>query len=156
MLSPERIEKLMGKCISAAYKHGEGVCKPYAGAIVLGKDEEEILGIGIKSLLGGSLGLTIHAERDALVRAGRKANGGTLITTLEPCVRIPGKRTILKSCAEFILESGIKRVVIGMQDPTFTLKGKGISYLKQNRIETMLYKGPQGEEIRKLFHRYLY
>ena len=89
----------------------------------------------------GTQGLLIHAERDALMQAGDQARGGTLITTLEPCVRIPEIIPIFKPCAELIKEMGIQKVIIGIQDDSLYIRGRGIAYLKRKGIQVEMYKG---------------
>jgi diaminohydroxyphosphoribosylaminopyrimidine deaminase/5-amino-6-(5-phosphoribosylamino)uracil reductase len=72
-----------------------------------------------------------HAEIEALNNAGVLAKGATLYVTLEPCVHF-GKTP---PCTERIIQSGIKRVVIGMIDPNPLNNGQGIERLKQHGIE---------------------
>ncbi|MEE9115507.1 MAG: cytidine/deoxycytidylate deaminase family protein [Thermoplasmata archaeon] len=43
----------------------------------------------------------VHAEQNALLQAGKGANGATLYTTIVPC----------NTCAKMIINAGIKRVV---------------------------------------------
>lgn len=43
----------------------------------------------------------VHAEMNALLQAGKGANGGTLYSTIVPC----------NTCAKMIINAGIKRVV---------------------------------------------
>ena len=55
-----------------------------------------------------------HAEVAALKEAGDAAKGATIYVTLEPCNHDTGRT---ERCVDAILESGIKRVVIGCIDP---------------------------------------
>ena len=149
MLSQDRIDELMRTCIAAAHAHEKGIYKPYVGALVLASDGE-IIGTGTKRFIIGTNNLSIHAERDALTKARRNTFGGTLITTLEPCVALSRKKQILIPCAELIREKGIKRVIIGIQDVCEGIDGKGIMYLRDKGIQTMLYTGTYAKEIRNL------
>ena len=55
----------------------------------------------------------LHAETDALRRAGDAARGGTAVVTLEPCARTG--RT--GACAQALVDAGIRRVVYAVADP---------------------------------------
>src|SRR5437588_9800331 len=72
-----------------------------------------------------------HAEIVALEQAGEAARGATLVVTLEPCAhhgRTP-------PCVDAIIEAGISRVVVGIEDPDPLVSGKGIARLREAGIE---------------------
>lgn len=69
-----------------------------------------------------------HAEILALRQAGKQAQGATLYVTLEPCCHLK-KRT--PPCIPEILRSRVRRVVIAMQDPNPSVKGKGTAALRR-------------------------
>jgi diaminohydroxyphosphoribosylaminopyrimidine deaminase/5-amino-6-(5-phosphoribosylamino)uracil reductase len=77
-----------------------------------------------------------HAEIEALCDAqkhGRGVKGATLFVTLEPCSthgRTP-------PCTEAIIAAGIKRVVVGAQDPNPRHAGKGFAILKRSGIQVV-------------------
>lgn len=74
-----------------------------------------------------------HAERNAILNCRQDLNGATLYVTLEPCChhgRTP-------PCSDLIIESGIKKVVIGSRDPNPLVAGKGAAQLRQAGIEVV-------------------
>ncbi|MFD1123555.1 bifunctional diaminohydroxyphosphoribosylaminopyrimidine deaminase/5-amino-6-(5-phosphoribosylamino)uracil reductase RibD [Methylophilus flavus] len=71
-----------------------------------------------------------HAEVHALRHAGINAKGATAYVTLEPCSHYG--RT--PPCAHALVEAGVGRVVIAMQDPNPQVAGKGIAYLQAHGI----------------------
>jgi diaminohydroxyphosphoribosylaminopyrimidine deaminase / 5-amino-6-(5-phosphoribosylamino)uracil reductase len=74
-----------------------------------------------------------HAEATALGLATSKGvvTGATLFTTLEPCAHTG--RT--PPCTDAIIAAGIRRVVIGMEDPDPLVAGRGIAVLVEAGIE---------------------
>lgn len=71
-----------------------------------------------------------HAEVLALRMAGEKAKGADVYVTLEPCShhgRTP-------PCVEALLQAGVKRVVIAMQDPNPKVAGSGVAQLEAQGI----------------------
>lgn len=120
---------LMQKCIELA-KLGEGFTSPnpLVGCVVLDKDGNEISN-GYHHKYGDN-----HAERDALLKLHNgEEKDGTLIVNLEPCSHY-GKTP---PCADLIIERGIKKVVIGMQDVNPIVAGNGIRKLKNAGIEVI-------------------
>ncbi len=68
-----------------------------------------------------------HAEVVAIRRAGARARGADLYTTLEPCDhwgRTP-------PCTLAILEAGLRRVFVGSRDPNPLVDGRGIARLRR-------------------------
>ncbi|WKT59888.1 bifunctional diaminohydroxyphosphoribosylaminopyrimidine deaminase/5-amino-6-(5-phosphoribosylamino)uracil reductase RibD [Microbulbifer thermotolerans] len=80
-----------------------------------------------------------HAEIEALSVAGDGARGATVYVTLEPCSHTG--RT--GPCADALIQSGVARVVYGMQDPNPAVSGRGLQKLKDAGIEV---EGPLLEE----------
>ena len=120
-------ENYMKKCIELA-RLGEGQTSPnpMVGCIVLDKNENEI-STGYHHKYGDN-----HAERDALLKLHNgEEKGGTLIVNLEPCSH-HGKTP---PCADLIIERGLKRVVIGMQDVNPIVAGNGIRKLQNAGIK---------------------
>jgi diaminohydroxyphosphoribosylaminopyrimidine deaminase/5-amino-6-(5-phosphoribosylamino)uracil reductase len=72
-----------------------------------------------------------HAEIHAIRVAGDAARGATAYVTLEPCShhgRTP-------PCAEALIEVGVERVVVAVQDPNPQVAGQGIAKLRASGIE---------------------
>ncbi|HVP66349.1 MAG TPA: bifunctional diaminohydroxyphosphoribosylaminopyrimidine deaminase/5-amino-6-(5-phosphoribosylamino)uracil reductase RibD [Anaeromyxobacteraceae bacterium] len=68
-----------------------------------------------------------HAEVVALRRAGARARGADLYTTLEPCDhwgRTP-------PCSVAIIEAGVRRVFVGSSDPNPLVNGRGLRRLRR-------------------------
>ncbi|AKK19913.1 bifunctional diaminohydroxyphosphoribosylaminopyrimidine deaminase/5-amino-6-(5-phosphoribosylamino)uracil reductase RibD [Candidatus Liberibacter africanus] len=71
-----------------------------------------------------------HAETLALEEAKEKSQGATAYVTLEPCSHY-GQ---VPPCAKYIVESGVKRVVVCVDDPDLRVSGEGLQWLLQNGI----------------------
>ena len=68
-----------------------------------------------------------HAEEQALPLAGDAAEGATAYVTMEPCgARSSGRA----SCAQRLIDAGIRRVVIASEDPSPFAAGRGVERLK--------------------------
>ncbi len=91
-----------------------------------------------------------HAERVALARAGERARGATLYTTLEPCSH--HGRT--GPCADAVVDSGVRRVVIGVLDPDVRVAGTGVARLEAAGIEVTV--GPGAELVEAQLRPYLH
>ncbi len=96
---------------------------PLVGAVVL--TGGEVVGDGFHAEFGGP-----HAEPVALARAGPRARGATLVTTLEPCNH-QGKQP---PCTDAILAAGVRRVVAAMPDPNPAAAG-GADRLRAAGVE---------------------
>ncbi|MEE9269653.1 MAG: bifunctional diaminohydroxyphosphoribosylaminopyrimidine deaminase/5-amino-6-(5-phosphoribosylamino)uracil reductase RibD [Candidatus Krumholzibacteria bacterium] len=100
---------------------------PLVGAVVV--CDGRVVGDGYHAARGRE-----HAETEALDRAGPAALGATLYVTLEPCVHYG--RT--PPCTDRILDSGVRRVVVGTLDPDPRVGGRGIEALRSHGIEVAL------------------
>lgn len=122
----EKIKELMLEAVEEAKKsksEDEGI-HPKVGAILADRD----LNILHRAYRGEKAGC--HAEYLCIKKAkeARKdLNDCMLFVTLEPCTaRGPGK----EACTKHILESGIKKVFIGMLDPNPAICGRGETRLR--------------------------
>ncbi|MCP5468375.1 MAG: bifunctional diaminohydroxyphosphoribosylaminopyrimidine deaminase/5-amino-6-(5-phosphoribosylamino)uracil reductase RibD [Deltaproteobacteria bacterium] len=91
-----------------------------------------------------------HAELAALKKS-KSARGATLYVTLEPCCHTK-KRT--PPCVKSIIESKVKKVVVGCLDPNPQVAGKGVLALKKAGIEVVV--GVLEEKCRALNPYYNY
>jgi diaminohydroxyphosphoribosylaminopyrimidine deaminase / 5-amino-6-(5-phosphoribosylamino)uracil reductase len=117
-------QEFMAQAMALAWAaKGKTFPNPAVGAVIAAKGK--IVGAGATEKYGGP-----HAERVALKKAGKKADGATLYVTLEPCCHFG--RT--PPCTDAIIEAGIKRVVAAIRDPNPQVNGKGIAQLRDARI----------------------
>lgn len=110
---------------------------PKVGAVVVSR--RRVVGRGWHRRAGGP-----HAEVEALREAGTAARGATLYVTLEPCNHFG--RT--PPCVDTVVESGIRRVVVGVTDPNPRVSGKGVRALRQKGVVTEV--GLLGREAKAL------
>ncbi|MBI3990526.1 MAG: bifunctional diaminohydroxyphosphoribosylaminopyrimidine deaminase/5-amino-6-(5-phosphoribosylamino)uracil reductase RibD [Candidatus Omnitrophica bacterium] len=118
---------------------------PLVGAVIV--KSNKIIASAWHNRFGGH-----HAEVSALRKAGLNAKGATLYVNLEPCCHY-GKTP---PCADAIIKSKIKSVVVAMADPNPLVRGKGISQLRRSgiKVHTGLLKG-EAEELNKPFVKYI-
>ena len=76
-----------------------------------------------------------HAEAMALLEAGEAARGGTIFVTLEPCAHLSERGP---ACADLLVEAGIARAVIGVEDPDPRTAGAGRAHLAAHGIPAVL------------------
>jgi len=81
-----------------------------------------------------------HAEIHALTQAGDAARGATAYVTLEPCAH-HGRAG---PCCDALVEAGVTRAVIAMEDPDPRTCGQGIARMRAGGIQVDL--GVMAEE----------
>ncbi|WP_372744851.1 bifunctional diaminohydroxyphosphoribosylaminopyrimidine deaminase/5-amino-6-(5-phosphoribosylamino)uracil reductase RibD [Lutibacter sp.] len=117
-------EKYINRCIQLA-KNGLGKTypNPMVGSVIVLNDE--IIGEGWHQKAGEP-----HAEVHAInsVKDKKLLKKATIYVSLEPCSHY-GKTP---PCANLIVESGIKKVVIGIIDSNSKVSGKGVKHLMEN------------------------
>lgn len=116
---------------------------PLVGAVIV--KDGAIVGTGLHRKAGEP-----HAEVHAFRMAGEHAKNATLYVTLEPCSHF-GKTP---PCANLVKESGVKRVVVAMQDPNPSVAGRGINLLREAGIEVEV--GIMEKEALKLNERFIH
>ena len=92
---------------------------PNVGCVIV--KDNRIIGTGYHRQAGQP-----HAEVYALQQAGALAKNATAYVTLEPCSHFG--RT--PPCANALIDAGISRVVVAMQDPNPQVSGQGIARLR--------------------------
>lgn len=115
---------------------------PWVGAVLLTPDRAVFT--GATEPPGGA-----HAEIGALRAAGERARGATAYVTLEPCAH--HGRT--GPCAEALIEAGVRRVVVGVEDPDPNVAGRGVEKLRAAGIDVTI--GVCADEIRAQLAPYL-
>jgi len=97
---------------------------PRVGCVIV--KNQQIIGQGAHLKAGEP-----HAEVYALREAGVKAKGADAYVTLEPC----NHHGRTPPCVDALIEAGVKRVVVAMQDPNPLVAGAGIKRLQAQGIE---------------------
>lgn len=90
-----------------------------------------------------------HAEIEALESAENTV-GASVYTTLEPCSH--HGRT--GPCTEALIEAGVARVVVGIEDPDPQVAGTGIARLREAGIEVDV--GVAADEVTRQLRPYLH
>jgi len=90
-----------------------------------------------------------HAEIVAIQQAGEAARGATMVVTLEPCAH--HGRTA--PCVDAIIDAGVARVVVGIEDPDPHVSGKGIARLRESGVDVEV--GVLADEVRAQLAPYL-
>ncbi|MEY3444000.1 MAG: hypothetical protein RLZZ519_2281 [Bacteroidota bacterium] len=116
---------------------------PRVGAVVV--HAGAIIGEGAHEFFGGP-----HAEVNAIrsVKTPSLLPDSTLYVSLEPCNH-HGKTP---PCTQLILDSGIKKVVVGAVDPNPQMSGKSIDFLRSQGVDVFLADDECGfEELNRHF-----
>ncbi len=97
---------------------------PRVGCVIV--KDDKIIGEGWHQTAGQA-----HAEVNALQNCNQSPKSSTTYVTLEPCSHYG--RT--PPCTDRLIEAGVARVVIAMQDPNPQVAGRGIEKLKAAGIK---------------------
>jgi diaminohydroxyphosphoribosylaminopyrimidine deaminase / 5-amino-6-(5-phosphoribosylamino)uracil reductase len=113
---------------------------PRVGCAIVAADGRQ-LSIGHTQRAGDA-----HAEIMALRAAGAAVRGATAYVTLEPCShhgRTP-------PCCDALIEAGVAKVVVAIEDPNPQVAGRGIARLRAAGIEVEVVGGEWGAASREL------
>ncbi len=120
--------------------YGRVTPNPVVGAVIV--RDGTVLGEGWHAEHGGA-----HAEVNAIAAAGdADLTGATLYVSLEPCCH-DGKTP---PCTDAILAAGIRRVVVGSDDPTEKASGRGLGILRDEGVEIDVADGELAARARLL------
>jgi diaminohydroxyphosphoribosylaminopyrimidine deaminase/5-amino-6-(5-phosphoribosylamino)uracil reductase len=115
---------------------------PFVGAIIV-DENDSIIGSGYHQKWGEK-----HAEvfaiEEALLKTADLSNC-TLYVTLEPCSH-QGKTP---PCTNLIIQTGIKKVVVGSVDPNPAVSG--IQLLQEKGIEVIVQETHEAKQLNKVF-----
>lgn len=129
----------------AANTNGQTSPNPLVGAVVV--KDNQIVGMGAHLKAGEA-----HAEVHAINMAGDKAKDATIYVTLEPCSHFG--RT--PPCANLLIKSEVKRVVIASTDPNPLVAGQGIERLREHGIEVDVgILRDEAERLNEVFFHYI-
>lgn len=136
----------MHRCLELAAKGAGTVApNPMVGAVLV--YDNRIIGEGYHQQFGAA-----HAEPNCLASVpqehGHLVPLSTLYVSLEPCAHF-GKTP---PCADLIISSGIKKVVVGCRDPFLKVDGKGIEKLTTAGIE--ITQGVLEQECKEMNRRF--
>jgi diaminohydroxyphosphoribosylaminopyrimidine deaminase / 5-amino-6-(5-phosphoribosylamino)uracil reductase len=138
--------KYMRRAMQLALKGKGATCpNPMVGAVIV--KNGRVIAEGYHKQCGHD-----HAEVMAFKKAGDKAKGATLYVTLEPCSHFG--RT--PPCLHRVLESGVKKVVVGMKDPNPAVNGKAIAMLRKKGIAVEVgVLEPALQKMNEIFVKYI-
>jgi diaminohydroxyphosphoribosylaminopyrimidine deaminase/5-amino-6-(5-phosphoribosylamino)uracil reductase len=116
---------------------------PWVGCVLV--VDGVVVGEGATQPPGGA-----HAEVEALRAAGPAAAGATAVVTLEPCAHVG--RT--GPCADALIEAGVRRVVVAIEDPDARVAGAGIRRLRAAGVDVEV--GPGAAAATRVLTPYLF
>src|SRR6202011_6129960 len=131
----------LARAIELAHR-GAGAARPnpVVGAVVA--RDGEILGEGWHREFGAA-----HAEVNAIEACGlADLSGATLYVSLEPCCH-EGQTP---PCTDAILQAGLRRVVVGSDDPSEKASGRGRGILRDEGVEVLVADGELAARARLL------
>lgn len=137
-------EKFMRRALQLAQQgRGHTSPNPMVGAVVV--HDGKIIGEGFHRCCGKA-----HAEVNAIAAVQDQSllPESTIYVTLEPCSHY-GKTP---PCANLLISSGVKRVVVGSLDPFEKVSGRGVAMLRDAGIEVEV--GVLEAECRDLNRRF--
>ena len=115
---------------------------PAVGVVIV--KDDVVVGQGYTQPAGSE-----HAEIVALQQAGKKAGGGVMYVTLEPCCHYG--RT--PPCSQSIIAADVAEVHLAMFDPNSLVSGRGREELEREGIKT--YVGEHEDKAREINEAYI-
>jgi diaminohydroxyphosphoribosylaminopyrimidine deaminase/5-amino-6-(5-phosphoribosylamino)uracil reductase len=113
---------------------------PVVGAVVA--RDGRVLGEGWHEAYGAA-----HAEVNAIEACGLEdLSEATLYVSIEPCCH-EGKTP---PCTDAIVQAGLRRVVVGSDDPTEKASGRGLGMLRDEGVDVIVADGQLAERARLL------
>lgn len=138
--------RFLERCVQLA-RNGKYVVapNPMVGSVIV--HHNQIIGEGFHTGFGKP-----HAEVEAIssVTEVHKLPESTIYVSLEPCSHF-GKTP---PCADLILKTGIRRVVIGCMDPNPLVSGRGVQKLKDGGAEVILMDSKPCREVLNGFYTF--
>jgi diaminohydroxyphosphoribosylaminopyrimidine deaminase/5-amino-6-(5-phosphoribosylamino)uracil reductase len=117
---------------------------PIVGCVVV--KNGKIVGEGFHHHKSGK-----HAEIKALSIASKHAKNSTVYVTLEPCCYTSST----KPCTDALVKAGVKKVVIATMDPNPKVCKKGIMFLENHGIDTIIgVLEQEAKNLNKIFFYY--
>jgi diaminohydroxyphosphoribosylaminopyrimidine deaminase / 5-amino-6-(5-phosphoribosylamino)uracil reductase len=117
---------------------------PWVGSVIV--RDGEIIGHGATGPYPGGL----HAEAAAVRDAGARARGATAYVTLEPC----NHHGNTPPCTDALIEAGVSRVVVALEDPDPRVRGTGVGRLRDAGIDVEL--GVDADAVEQSLAPYLH
>ncbi|RZM07242.1 MAG: bifunctional diaminohydroxyphosphoribosylaminopyrimidine deaminase/5-amino-6-(5-phosphoribosylamino)uracil reductase RibD, partial [Sphingomonas sp.] len=104
---------------------GRTAPNPNVGCVIV--NDDRVVGRGWTQAGGRP-----HAEAMALVQAGEQSRGATCYVTLEPCAHESPRGP---ACSDLLIEGGVARAIVGLEDPDPRTAGRGIARLRAAGIK---------------------
>jgi diaminohydroxyphosphoribosylaminopyrimidine deaminase/5-amino-6-(5-phosphoribosylamino)uracil reductase len=120
--------RLMGQAVALAHDARRHTAPwPAVGCVI--ERDGEIVGEGAT----GPFPVGPHAEVAALRAAGDRARGATAYCTLEPC----DHHGNTPPCTSALLDAGVRRVVVAVDDPDPRVAGRGFARLRDAGVDVV-------------------
>ena len=118
-------EQYMSLALAEAEKAwGLTTPNPMVGAVAV--KDGVVIGKGYHRRAGGP-----HAERELIAACGEALRGAEVYVTLEPCSTVGHT----PACTDGLIAAGVKRVIVGCEDPNPRHRGRGLEILRRAGIE---------------------